>query len=95
MTYVLINSACDGRHVRAFKTEAAALKAMADWFGRPVDGYVSGRTYYGDWGNRLTVEERPSGHTVAREARLAKAYDARECGTATKSQMALLESLGF
>lgn len=93
MTFVLINNQSDGRHVRAFKTEAAALKALAKFMGRPVGDFKVGQTVYDDWGGRLVVEERPSGHTAAREAAFAKAYDAREMGTATKAQLKLLSDI--
>jgi hypothetical protein len=49
----------------------------------------------GHGGNRLVVDERAAGHTAAHEAALAKAYDARETGTTTKRQLALLAQHGF
>ena len=95
MTFVLINRAPDGRHVRAFKCKHSALQAIADWFGHPLDpdgcDWKVGRTYASDWGNRLTIEERPDKFTARDEEAFARAYDARECGVATKRQLALLE----
>jgi hypothetical protein len=91
MTHVLINNAPDGQHVRTFKTEAAALKALAEFLGRKVEGLAINRSYVSDWGNRLIVEKRAAGHTAAREIALANAFDAREMGTATKRQLALLD----
>lgn len=98
MAYVMINRAPDGTHTRAFKSEARALKALAEMLGRETYGgepLKVGRTYVSDWGNVLTVEERAAGHTAAREDALREAFDARECGTATKRQLALLEKHGF
>lgn len=98
MTYVLINHAPDGTHNRTFKTEAAALKALAEMMGRDHDfgePLKACRTYHSDWGNALTVEERAAGHTATKETALRKAFDARECGVATKRQLALLDKEGF
>jgi hypothetical protein len=96
MTYVLINHAPDGTHNRTFKTETAAFKALADFLGRrPGAQFVVGAEYYSDWGNRLVIEERAAGHTATKETALRKAFDARECGVATKRQLALLDKEGF
>jgi hypothetical protein len=89
MTYVLINNAPDGRHVSVHKTQALAHRALTRHLGRWVE-FAVGEAFVSDWGNRLVVEERPAGHTAAREAALAKAFDAREMGVATKRQLALL-----
>ena len=93
-TYVLINSACDGRHVHVYKSEARAFKALANYGVHPAHNLRLNRDYYSDWGNRLCVEERPDGWTAQREQSYAAAYDAREMGTATKRQLATLERLG-
>jgi hypothetical protein len=98
MSYVMINRAPDGTHTRAFKSEALALAALAEMLGRSTDDcglpLCPGRSYYSDWGNVITVEQRGPGHTAAIETRLREAFDARECGTATKRQIALLEKYG-
>jgi len=94
MTYVLINNAPDGRHCSVYGTEQGAVSAMRSHIGRPVEG-VLGRDYYSDWGNRLVIEERPAGWTAKKEEQLSRAYDARECGNATASQLELLEDAGF
>jgi hypothetical protein len=97
MSFVLINHAPDGTHSRVFKTARGALKALRDYLTRAPDAgpLEVGQTYYSDWGNRLVVEERPAGHRAATETALRAAYDARECGTATKRQIALLDRHGF
>jgi hypothetical protein len=97
MSYVLINHAPDGTHHHAYKTAAGALKALRAYLTRSLDAgpLEVGQTYYSDWGNALTVEARPAGHTAAKERALFHAYNARECGSATKRQLALLEREGF
>lgn len=92
--FVLINSAPDGRHESVHKTLDAAGEALAKMLGYPVEVKL-GEPYYSDWGNRLVVEARPAGHTAAKERALRAAFDARECGTATKAQLALLDRRGF
>jgi len=97
MTFVMINRAPDGTHNRTFETEKRALEALAEMLGRDTDmgqPLAVGRTYVSDWGNAITVEERPAGHTAALEDALREAFDARECGTATADQLALLEKCG-
>jgi hypothetical protein len=98
MSYVLINRAEDGVHTKVYQTQQAALDAMFWELGLHADFYSSmkvGQTYTDDWGRRFTVEERRSGHTAKREDALRRAYDARECGYATKRQLAMLEKEGF
>ena len=95
MSFVLINHAEDGTHNRVFKKIDGALKALSEQLGREVtDNFAVGKTYYSDWGNRLVIEERAAGHTARNETALREAYDARECGVATKRQLALLEREG-
>jgi hypothetical protein len=95
MSFVLINHAQDGTHESVHRTEALAQRALTKMLGRLPDEFQVGRTYISDWGNRLVVEERAAGHTAASERALREAYDARECGTATKRQLALLERHQF
>lgn len=94
MSFVLINHAPDGTHNHVYKTVAAAERALVAFLGHPVE-FALGRDYYSDWGNHLVVEERAAGHTARSEAALRSAFDARECGTATKRQLALLDRKGF
>lgn len=88
--YVLINNAPDGRHVRPFGTMAKAQAALEDFLGRAIPGCAPDTPYYGDWGNRLVIEQRPDGWSAKLEQRFGAAYDAREMGRATRSQLALL-----
>ncbi len=94
MMFVLINRAPDGVHESVHKTLEAAGEALSQHLGRKVEARL-GEAYYSDWGNRLVVERRPAGHTAAKERALRAAFDARECGVATKAQLALLEKRGF
>jgi hypothetical protein len=95
VTFVLINSAPDGRHVRVFKTLARTQMEVERFLGRAIPEFAANRPYYSDYGNRLVVEERPDGWTPSCERNLADAFDARECGEATKAQLALLTKAGF
>lgn len=97
MTFVLINSAPDGVHESVHKTLDAAGAALAKHLGRPIEArHVRlGEAYYSDWGNRLVIEARPAGHTARIERQLRAAFDARECGTATEAQLALLDKRGL
>jgi hypothetical protein len=97
MSFVLINHAPDGTHNHVYKTARGALKALGDYLTRAPDAgpLEVGQSYYSDWGNHLVVEERAAGHSARSESALRAAYDARECGTATKRQLALLDRKGF
>ena len=94
MKYVVINNAEDGRHVSMYATRHAAAKYVDEIIGR-VAARELGQPYYSDWGQRLVIEERPDHWTVRLEKQVRAAYDARECGTASKFQTALLEGLGW
>lgn len=97
-TYVVINHAEDGTHNRVFKAKDGAQQYVAGFLNFGVDAFRTftlGHTYVGDFGNQLVIEERPDGWTAARETALRNAYDARECGTLSKRQKALLETLGW
>jgi hypothetical protein len=94
MKYVLINNAVDGTHESVHKTHIGAINALIKMLGWQVDGEI-GRTYYSDWGNTLIIEERPDNWTASVERATREAYDARECGTATKRQLDLLDRNGF
>lgn len=89
----------DGSSSKRFKTEAGALKSLArflgseTWDGEPLR---SGRAYHDNYGGRHYIEEAPASVTSARtDEALKRAYDARECGTATKQQLALLDRHNF
>ena len=95
-TYVLIIEAEDGRHARTFKSEARAIGALKSYVPGMGEGqYKVGHTYYSDWGRRLTIEERADGWNARTEEAVGDAYDARECETATKRQLALLAKHGM
>jgi hypothetical protein len=93
MSYVLINNAPDGRHVRTFPTFQKAQAALEAFLGRAIPDCAPNRPYTCDFGNRLVIEERPNGHNAQREQRYAAAFDAREYGIATKSQLKLLDEI--
>ncbi len=95
MPFVLINHAEDGTHESVHRNAISAKRALARMLGREPAGFEPGRSYVSDFGNRLIVEERPAGHNARDERALRRAYDARECGLATKRQLALLERKGF
>ncbi len=95
MPFVLINHAPDGTHESVHRNELSAKRALARMLGREPAEFKPGRSYISDFGARLVVEERPSGHSVRDERALRRAFDARECGTATKAQLAFLERKGF
>lgn len=95
MSYVLINYSCDGTHNRVFKTPEKAKNALALFLGRKVEEISLDRSYYGDFGNRLIIEEREASHTARSETALRDAYDARECGVATKKQLTMLNKKGY
>ena len=93
MSFVLINHAPDGTHMRVFETDGAAKDVLSTMLGGDQGvPLVIGRTYYSDWGNALTIEERPPGWSADAEEARRHAYDARECGTLTDAQEALLET---
>jgi len=95
MPFVLINHAEDGTHESVHRNEVSAKRALARMLGREPAEFAPGRTYISDFGNRLIVETRPSGHNARDERALRRAFDARECGHATKRQLALLARVGF
>jgi len=82
-------SACDGSSYRIYASEAKARAAVEKFCGYPMP---EGRSsMVDDYGTRHTIEEVSdrvkSGRTM--EA-IERAYGARECGTATKRDLALL-----
>lgn len=93
--YVVINNAPDGRHISCYSTLEKAQKQVLGLIGNPQWPFLIGRTYYSDWGNAITIEERPDNWTQSIEKRMSEAFDARECGTATSAQLALLDKHMF
>jgi hypothetical protein len=93
--YLVINSACDGRHLSLYKTLEKARERVLSMVGGQERPFNVGQPYYSDWGNRLTIEERPDGWTLSLEQRASAAFDAFECGTATKKQVELLKAVGW
>ena len=95
MKYVVINNACDGRHVSTHATFELAQNKMTKMIGPRPESFELNRTYISDWGNALTIEKRTDNWTSSLEHQMADAFDARECGTATVAQLKLLEDKGF
>lgn len=95
MKYLVINSACDGRYLSMYHTLEKARERVLSMVGGAPRPFAINTPYYSDWGNRLYIEERPDDWTLALESKVGRAYDARECGIATSSQIALLDRLGF
>jgi hypothetical protein len=95
MKYVVINEAPDGRHIHTFTTLEKARKHMEAMIGKREYPFEVNVNYISDWGNVLCIEERADNWTTSLERRMGDAYDARECGTATKAQLKLLEDKGF
>ena len=95
-SYVTINRAEDGRHVSVFATLEKAFGHVVEMVGEGNALLPEiGKRYYSDWGNVLVIEERPDNWTAGLERRVGAAYNARECGTLTKAQKALLKRVGW
>lgn len=91
MPYYHKISACDGSSYRVFATRDQALASVGDFLGRSVHSAHS--RFYDDSGGVHTVGECPGKISTAEELRAyERAFDARETGTATPEQIALLES---
>ena len=96
MAYVLLILAEDGVHPKVFKDLDSAGRELTRQMGRkPRDGIVLQKRYRDNWGRTLIIEERPKGWTAPKERALGAAFDARETGTATPAQLALLEQHHF
>ena len=95
MAYVLIMRDVDGTHSSVYPSILPALDALAAYTGKDRDSVVTGVRYVSDFGSVGIVEQRPVGWTNRTERALAEAYDARECGTLTKRQQALLDRHGW
>jgi hypothetical protein len=93
--YLVINKAPDGRHLSLYYSLPKAQKRVHDMVGGPEREFKVNQPYYSDWGNTLYIEERPDTWTLLVETKVGKAYDARECGTATQAQLEMLEKLGW
>lgn len=100
--WVVEISAEDGTHFHVFGSVEGAARGYADQAARDLspevlatlrDG-VRVRTVDG-WGRRISVYPAPGALTTAKQmAALRRAYDARECGIATRAQLALLAKAG-
>jgi len=95
MSYLLINHAEDGRHLSVYKTEELARNELEAQIGRKVEGPITGRHFHDDWGRCFVVEKRPDNWSAKLEQKLADAFDARECGTASHEQIKLLVQFGW
>lgn len=94
MPWIHRSNQVDGSWSKRFKTEAGALKSLAKflgsetWDGEPLR---SRRAYHDDFGGRHYIEEVAASVRSGRtDEAIGRAFDARECGTATKAQLALL-----
>jgi len=98
----------DGTHNHVHKSYGAAIDALCAQLGIDMDIEIdddprwrdeplrANRRYTDDYGRRLVIERMPSGITTAKQLdRLGEAYDARECGIATKAQLALLARANY
>lgn len=99
MAWAVVNRAEDGRHVKSYTTHSLASQRVRDLVGRR-DGELSGNipddtTVTDDDGRRVTIKEMPKGMTGKVYEKLLDAYDARECGTLTDAQTALLAKWGW
>jgi len=99
MPWIHRSAHSDGRSSKRFKTETAALASVAKSMGRDHDygePLQANRRYVDDNGGTHIVEEVSSSvRSAATDEALGRAYDARECGTATKRQLALLDRHGM
>jgi len=95
MRYVVINRACDGTHISSHATFEKAQKRVEEMVGRREGPFKLNQPYCSDWGNVLTIEERPGNWTANTERRVSEAFDANECGFATKAQIKLLHEKGW
>jgi hypothetical protein len=92
--FVWTNYSIDGTHTRTFRSEKTAIAALVKFLGRADDcgeAICVGKSFYDNYGARQFIEERVTYVTAKQEDAQRRAFDARECGTATKRQLALLE----
>lgn len=106
MPYAHIIHAEDGRHVSVYQTAAKAVEAlirnagqgggvaeaMRDSAGRELEYGSAVYRYVDDFGRRHVIEWTAARNKRELEA-YGDAYDARECGIATKAQLRLLNRL--
>lgn len=85
----------DGRHCHYYKSVNEALAALAEQMGRDALGLEICKRYVDDWGRTMRLDTLPEGMTAAEHKQIGPAYDARECGTLTKAQRALLAKWGY
>jgi hypothetical protein len=79
MSWVVMNHAEDGLHASVFRDRAGALAEVERQTGAKAEDQNQ-RRFYDDWGRYFVIEERPDGWSAAKEQRLKRAYDKRECG---------------
>ena len=93
MAWAIVNRAEDGRHIKSYTTQALASQALRDLVGRRdgLSGNVAdGTEVVSDYGNVVQILKLPKGMTGKVYEKLMEAADARECGTLTAEQAALL-----
>jgi hypothetical protein len=93
MAWALITRAEDGRHIKSYTTHSDVSQALRDMVGRreglsgnPPDG----TEVVDDYGRVVQMLKMPKGMTGKTYEKLMIAADARECGTLTDEQTALL-----
>jgi hypothetical protein len=93
MAWAVVIRAEDGRHVKSYSTQSLASQAMRDQVGRRegLSGAIPANTnVIDDFGRSVTITQMPKGVTGKKYAAYLDAYDARETGTLTPEQEALL-----
>lgn len=98
MAWVIVNRAEDGRHIKSHTTHAMASQALRDLVGRRegLTGLVpDGTEVVSDYGNVVQILQMPKGMTGKLYEKLMIAADARECGSLTAEQTALLAKHGW
>jgi hypothetical protein len=88
--YFLVIQAEDGEHVHRYDTIDHAKAGLEEQVGRKIpEGQEFMRTI-DDWGRTMVIEAWPTWMDEATRREYGRAYDARECGTATVKQLNLL-----
>lgn len=92
--WVHVIQAQDGLIVRGFHTRAKAEADIRQYV--TVEGALEkSQTFYSDNGSSHFIDELQDGCNTATYRKLQAAYDAREMGTLTKAQTALLSKWGW
>ncbi len=83
----------DGRWSKSFRTFEQAIISLKKYVKISDETEVhSSEIYFSDIGGRHHIS-RHDGLTDKQREKYREAYDARECGTATKAQMFFLETV--